>query len=61
MKHIILTVLVAMIYLTANAQVTDTTSAVVSEKLNFEEPNFMVSTYFESVKAHLSAEGRKAW
>ena len=61
MKHIILTILAALTVLTAAAQEVDTTSNVVGDKLNFEKPNFVPSTYFESVKAHLSAEGRKAW
>ena len=61
MKKIITTVLTAFIALSAAAQGADTTTTVVGEKLNFEEPNFMVSTYLESVRAHLSAEGRKGW
>ena len=61
MKHIILSIAAALLFLSAAAQSIDTTSTVTGEKLDFEEPNFMVSTYFESVKAHLSAEGRKAW
>jgi hypothetical protein len=59
MSHIITTILAAFVCFSAVAQVADTTSTV--EKLNFEEPNFFPSTYFESVKAHLSAEGRKSW
>ncbi len=61
MRHILITIAAALLFVSAAAQETDTTSTVSGEKLNFEEPNFMVSTYFESVKAHLSAEGRKAW
>ena len=61
MKHIILAISAALTILSAAAQNADTTSTLAGEKLNFEEPNFMVSTYFESVKAHLSKEGRKAW
>ena len=61
MKHIILTISAAFLLVHAAAQNADTTSTAAAEKLNFEEPNFMVSNYFESVKAHLSAEGRKAW
>lgn len=61
MKHIIITILAALICLSAAAQEADTLTTEAGEKLNFEKPNFMVSNYFESVKAHLSAEGRKAW
>ena len=61
MKHIILAILAALTILSAAAQNADTTATAASDKLNFEEPNFMVSTYFDSVKAHLSKEGRKAW
>lgn len=61
MKRIIITISAAFLLFSAAAQNADTTSTVIDEKLNFEEPNFMVSTYFESVRAHLSAEGRKAW
>lgn len=61
MKHVIITILAALTGFSAAAQVADTTSTVVGEKLNFEEPTIMVSNYFESVRAHLSAEGRKAW
>ena len=61
MRHILITIAAALLFVPAAAQETDATSTVSGEKLNFEEPNFMVSTYFESVKAHLSAEGRKAW
>ena len=61
MRHILLTIAAALLFFSAAAQEADTTSTVSGEKLDFEEPNFMVSTYLESVKAHLSAEGRKAW
>lgn len=61
MKHLIITLLAALTVLTAAAQNVDTTSTVVGEKLNFEEPTILPSTYFESVRMHLSAEGRKAW
>ena len=61
MKHIIISIWAAYLFISAAAQTPDSTSTVVGDKLNFEEPNFMVSTYFESVKAHLSKEGRQAW
>ena len=50
-----------MILVPAFAQTADTTSTVVGDKLNFETPNFVAGNYFEEVKAHLSAEGRKYW
>ena len=60
MKKILTTLAVVLLALAANAQ-NDTTSTVVGEKLNFEEPQFLTSTYFETVKAHLSPEWRKSW
>ena len=50
-----------MTFLAASAQSADTTSTVSGEKLDFEQPQFLVSNYFESVKAHLSPEWRKSW
>ena len=61
MKHLITTLLSIIILLPAAAQEVDTTSTVVGKKLDFDSPNFMIEDYFESVKAHLSAEGRKEW
>ncbi|MBP5539749.1 MAG: hypothetical protein J6X69_08040 [Bacteroidales bacterium] len=61
MKYVITTILATFLFFSAAAQVVDTTSTEIGDKLNFEEPNFMTSNYFESVKAHPLAEGRKAW
>lgn len=61
MKHLITTLLSIIILLPAAAQEVDTTSTVVGKKLDFDSPNFMIEDYFESVKAHMSAEGRKEW
>ena len=61
MKHLITILSALMILVPAFAQTADTTSAVVGDKLNFETPNFVARDYFEEVKAHLSAEGRKYW
>ena len=49
-----------MMAISAAAQEVDST-VVAAEKLNFEQPRFLVSDYFSSVKAHLSKEGRKEW
>ncbi len=61
MKHLAITILSAIIAISASAQVVDSTAAVTGDKLNFEQPRFLVSDYFSSVKAHLSADGRKGW
>jgi hypothetical protein len=61
MKHLIFTILASLIAVWATAQEADTTSTVTGEKLNFEQPRFLVRDYFDGVKAHLSAEGRKEW
>ena len=61
MKRLIVSILISCFFLSAAAQDTDTTSTVVGEKLNFEQPRILVSDYFEGVKMHLSAEGRKEW
>lgn len=61
MKHLAITILSAIIAIPASAQVVDSTAAVTGNKLNFEQPRFLVSDYFSSVKAHLSADGRKGW
>lgn len=63
MKYILFTILAALTMVSAAAQEPDTTSTstVVGEKLDFEAPQVITETYFESVKAHLSKEGRQAW
>ena len=61
MKHFTITILSFLIAFSATAQEADSTVAVTGEKLNFEQPRFLVSDYFSSVKAHLSKEGRKGW
>lgn len=61
MKHLITILSALMILVPAFAQTADTTSTVVGDKLDFETPNFVAKDYFEEVKAHLSAEGRKYW
>lgn len=53
MKRLAIIILSALMAISAAAQ--------ESEKLNFEQPRFLVSDYFSSVKAHLSKEGRKGW
>jgi hypothetical protein len=55
MKHLIITLVSSCIALSALAQDADTT------KLDFERPTILINSYFDGVKAHLSAEGRKAW
>ena len=60
MKHLTITILSILFSISAAAQEADTT-AVNGDKLNFEQPRFLVSDYFSSVKAHLSKEGRKGW
>ena len=55
MKHLIITLVSSCIALSALAQDADTT------KLDFERPTFLINSYFDGVKAHLSAEGRKEW
>lgn len=60
MKHLTITILSALLSISAAAQDPDTTAAK-GDKLNFEQPRFLVSDYFGSVKAHLSKEGRKGW
>ena len=60
MKHLTITILFALFCIFAAAQEADTTAAK-GDKLNFEQPRFLVSDYFGSVKAHLSKEGRKGW
>ena len=60
MKHLTITILSILFSISATAQVADTTAAK-GDKLNFEQPRFLVSDYFSSVKAHLSKEGRKGW
>ena len=61
MKKILATLAALLTVLAASAQSADTTSTVSGEKLDFEQPQFLVSNYFESVKAHLSPEWRKSW
>ena len=61
MKRLIITILASSIAVWAAAQEADTTSTVIADKLNFEQPRFLVHDYFDGVKAHLSAEGRKEW
>ena len=61
MKHFIITILASLIAVLAAAQEGDTISTVTADKLNFEQPRFLVHDYFDGVKAHLSAEGRKEW
>lgn len=60
MKHLTITILSILFSISAAAQEADTTAAN-GDKLNFEQPRFLVSDYFSSVKAHLSKEGRKGW
>ena len=60
MKHLTITILSILFSISATAQEADTTAAN-GDKLNFEQPRFLVSDYFSSVKAHLSKEGRKGW
>ena len=60
MKHLTITILSILFSISAAAQEADTTAAK-GDKLNFEQPRFLVSDYFSSVKAHLSKEGRKGW
>ena len=60
MKHLTITILSILFSISATAQEADTTAAK-GDKLNFEQPRFLVSDYFSSVKAHLSKEGRKGW
>ena len=61
MKYLITILSAFLIFFPAVAQQVDTTSTVVGNKLDFESPNFVAKDYFEEVKAHLSAEGRKNW
>ena len=61
MKRFLFTILIVLTALPAAAQEPDTTSTVIGEKLDFDAPQVITETYFESVKAHLSKEGRKAW
>lgn len=61
MKYLITILSAFLILFPAVAQQVDTTSTVVGNKLDFESPNFVAKDYFEEVKAHLSAEGRKNW
>ena len=56
MKHLTITILSILFSISATAQEADTTAAK-GDKLNFEQPRFLVSDYFSSVKAHLSKEG----
>ncbi len=60
MKHLTITILSILLSISAAAQEADTTVAK-GDKLNFEQPRFLVSDYFSSVKAHLSKKGRKGW
>ena len=60
MKYLTITILSILFSISATAQEADTTAAK-GDKLNFEQPRFLVSDYFSSVKAHLSKEGRKGW
>ena len=60
MKHLTITILSILFSISATAQEADTTAAK-GDKLNFEQPRFLVSDYFSSVNAHLSKEGRKGW
>lgn len=61
MKYLITILSALLILFPAVAQQLDTTSTVVGNKLDFESPNFVAKDYFEEVKSHLSAEGRKNW
>lgn len=61
MKHLLITLFSCCIVLSAMAQNADTTTAIVGKKLNFERPTILINNYFDGVKAHLSAEGRKEW
>lgn len=61
MKYLITILSFLLVLFPAVAQQVDTTSTVVGNKLDFESPNFVAKDYFEEVKAHLSAEGRKNW
>ena len=61
MKHLFITIFSCCIALSALAQNADTNTAVVGKKLNFERPTILIDNYFDGVKAHLSAEGRKEW
>ena len=61
MKHLLITLFSCCIVLSAIAQNADTMTAIVGKKLNFERPTILINNYFDGVKAHLSAEGRKEW
>ena len=61
MKHLFITIFSCCIALSALAQNADTNTAAVGKKLNFERPTILINNYFDGVKAHLSAEGRKEW
>lgn len=61
MKKILALFAAALIAITASAQNAENTTTASGEKLDFEQPQFLVSNYFESVKAHLSPEWRKSW
>lgn len=59
MRHLLLTISAILITIVASAQEADTDAT--AGKLDFERPQFLVSDYFGSIKAHLSKEGRKEW
>ena len=61
MKKILALFAAALIAITASAQNAENTTTASGEKLDFEQPQFLVSNYFESVKAHLSPGWRKSW
>ena len=61
MKKILALFAAALIAITASAQNAENTTTASGEKLDFEQPQFLVSNYFESVKAHRSPEWRKSW
>lgn len=62
MRQLITSIIFAsLLALSASAQVADSTSVATMEKLDFEQPHFLIHDYFSSVNAHLSAEGKKAW
>ena len=61
MKHLITILSAFLVLLPAVAQQVDTTSTLIGKGLELDESNAVGGDYFEQVKAHLSAEGRKNW
>lgn len=62
MKHSVITILALFWAFSASfAQNPDSASETEGAKLNFEQPGFLTSGYFSSVKSHFSPEGRKEW